>query len=104
MPGMDEPSGTAGSYPALAVVLALFMLGYIAWTTDLLTSLAPGTASAGMVVRLSASDRRPSAVSWQPRRRPPAMSRRSARCCTRRGAGQIGSFASCGLRCRAGSG
>jgi hypothetical protein len=37
MPGM----GTAGSqqgFPALAVILALFMLGYIVWTTDRLTS------------------------------------------------------------------
>jgi hypothetical protein len=52
MPGMGGSPGAAGSFPALVVVLALFMLGYIAWTTDRLTALtraraavpAPGTA------------------------------------------------------------
>jgi hypothetical protein len=40
MPGMGtSPSAPAG-FPALAVVLALFMLGYIMWTTDQLASLA----------------------------------------------------------------
>ena len=40
MVGMGASAGPAGSFPALAVVLALFMLGYIVWTTDRLTSLA----------------------------------------------------------------
>ena len=40
MAGMGASAGPAGSFPALAVVLALFMLGYIVWTTDRLTSLA----------------------------------------------------------------
>lgn len=40
MSGMAGSPGTAGSFPALAVVLALFMLGYVVWTTDRLTSLA----------------------------------------------------------------
>jgi hypothetical protein len=40
MAGMSASAGPAGSFPALAVVLALFMLGYIVWTTDRLTSLA----------------------------------------------------------------
>ena len=40
MPGMGAPAGPAGSFPVLAVVLALFMLGYIVWTTDRLASLA----------------------------------------------------------------
>ena len=40
MAGMGVSAGPAGSFPALAVVLALFMLGYIVWTTDRLTSLA----------------------------------------------------------------
>ena len=45
MPGMGtSPSSPAGS-PALAVVLALFMLGYIMWTTDQLASLARAKAS-----------------------------------------------------------
>ena len=34
-----SPSSPAG-FPALAVILALFMLGYIMWTTDQLASLA----------------------------------------------------------------
>ena len=39
MPGMGtSPSAEAG-FPALAVVLALFMIGYIMWTTDQLASL-----------------------------------------------------------------
>ena len=41
MPGMGASAGPAG-FPALAVVLALFMLGYIVWTTDRLT--IPGTS------------------------------------------------------------
>jgi hypothetical protein len=40
MPGMGASAGPAGSFPALAVVLALFMLGYLVWTTDRLASLA----------------------------------------------------------------
>ena len=40
MVGMAASAGPAGSFPAFAVVLALFMLGYIVWTTDRLTSLA----------------------------------------------------------------
>jgi hypothetical protein len=44
MPGMAASPGPAGSFPALAVVLALFMVGYIVWTTDRLTSLARAKA------------------------------------------------------------
>jgi hypothetical protein len=40
MPGMTASPGAAGSFPALALVLALFMLGYIVWTADRLTSKA----------------------------------------------------------------
>jgi hypothetical protein len=40
MPGMGASAGPVGSFPALTVVLALSMLGYIVWTTDRLTSLA----------------------------------------------------------------
>ena len=50
MVGMAASARPAGSFPALAVVLALFMLGYIVWTTDRLTSLArarTATASLG---------------------------------------------------------
>jgi hypothetical protein len=37
MPGMNAASSQQG-FPAIAVILALFMLGYIVWTTDRLTS------------------------------------------------------------------
>jgi hypothetical protein len=46
MPGMSGPA--AGSNPAIALVLALFMLGYVLWTTDRLATLwRARTASAG---------------------------------------------------------
>jgi hypothetical protein len=45
MPGMAASAGP-GSFPALAVVLALFMLGYIVWTTDRLTTLARAKTTA----------------------------------------------------------
>ena len=45
MPGMGtSPSATEG-FPALAVILALFMLGYIMWTTDQLASLVRAKTS-----------------------------------------------------------
>jgi hypothetical protein len=40
MPGMGTSPSSPAGFPALAVVLALFMLGYITWTTDQLASLA----------------------------------------------------------------
>ncbi len=40
MPGMGISPGTSAAFPALAVVLALFMLGYVMWATDQLASLA----------------------------------------------------------------
>jgi Domain of unknown function (DUF5134) len=46
MRGMGASAGPAGSFPVLAVVLALFMLGYIVWTTDRLASLARARAAA----------------------------------------------------------
>jgi hypothetical protein len=49
MPGMS--AAPAGGFPALAVVLALFMAGYIVWTTDRLATLArtkTTTASPGL--------------------------------------------------------
>jgi hypothetical protein len=44
MPGMAAPGAAPGS-PALALVLALFMLGYLLWTTDRLASRARGAAA-----------------------------------------------------------
>jgi hypothetical protein len=46
MPGMGTPGEPAGSFPALAAVLALFMVGYIVWTTDRLTALARAKTAA----------------------------------------------------------
>jgi hypothetical protein len=40
MPGMGTSPSSPAGFPALAVVLALFMLGYIMWTADQLASLA----------------------------------------------------------------
>jgi hypothetical protein len=45
MPGMSGPPGAAASFPVLALLLALFMLGYIFWTADRLTSLSRATAA-----------------------------------------------------------
>jgi len=44
MPGMG--AGPAAGFPALAAVLALFMIGYIIWTTDRLTTLARAKTTA----------------------------------------------------------
>jgi hypothetical protein len=46
MPAMTASPGTAGSLPVLALVLTLFMLGYILWTADRLTSRARANAAA----------------------------------------------------------
>jgi Domain of unknown function (DUF5134) len=59
MAGMGPSAGPAG-FPALAVVLALFMLGYIVWTTDRLTSLA--RAKATVADRAADRGSRPSAA------------------------------------------
>jgi Domain of unknown function (DUF5134) len=45
MAGMGASAGPVGGFPALAVVLALFMLGYIVWTTDRLAALARARAT-----------------------------------------------------------
>jgi hypothetical protein len=36
--------GGAARLPILALLMALFMVGYVVWTTDRLTALAPATA------------------------------------------------------------
>ncbi len=52
MPGMGTSAAAPAGFPALAVVLALFMLGYIMWTTDQMAlqarakTSAPGQAGA----------------------------------------------------------
>ena len=45
MPGMAASAAGAGSFPVLALLLAIFTLGYAAWTTDRLTSLARATTA-----------------------------------------------------------
>jgi hypothetical protein len=55
MAGMGGSFGAAVSFPALAVVLALFMLGYVVWIADRLTSLA--RARAAVPARSTAQDR-----------------------------------------------
>ena len=45
MAGMGGSPGAAGSFPVLAVVLALFMVGYVVWAADQLTSLARGSTA-----------------------------------------------------------
>jgi hypothetical protein len=47
MPTMGSGhAGATDSFPALAIVLALFMTGYVLWTADHLTTLARATARA----------------------------------------------------------
>lgn len=45
MPGMRGPGGAMAANPALALILALFMIGYIVWTTDRLASLSRAGAT-----------------------------------------------------------
>lgn len=45
MPGMGSSAAPAASFPALSLILALFMAGYIVWTTDRLTALARAAAN-----------------------------------------------------------
>jgi hypothetical protein len=54
MAAMSASPGAAGSFPALSLVLALFMLGYILWTTDRLTSSV--RAKTARTARETASD------------------------------------------------
>jgi Domain of unknown function (DUF5134) len=44
--GIGGSSGAGGPFPGLGFVLALFMIGYVVWTADRLTSLAPARAAA----------------------------------------------------------
>ena len=86
MPGMGtSPSHLAG-FPALAVVLALFMLGYIMWTTDQLASLArarPAPRQAGApqhqaLVTVPAGGRAAARSGLLTHQTPPAMPQQAA--------------------------
>jgi hypothetical protein len=54
MAGMGASATPAGGFPALAAVLALFMVGYIVWTTDRLASLARARATPPPVLEAAA--------------------------------------------------
>jgi hypothetical protein len=62
MPAMAGPGSAAFGNPALALILALFMLGYIVWTTDRLASLS----RAGAARRRSADQGRQPAAAALP--------------------------------------
>ncbi len=49
MAGMGGSPGAAGTFPALAAVLALFMVGYVVWAADQLT--APAQRRAAVAAR-----------------------------------------------------
>ena len=53
MPGMSGPA--AGSNPAIALVLALFMLSYVLWTIDWLVALPRASAAVGGQAHTGAS-------------------------------------------------
>ena len=46
MPGMSTCPGQPAAFPALALLLAMFMLGYLLWTTDQLATGARAAAAA----------------------------------------------------------
>ncbi len=66
MPAMSGPAA-AGSNPAIALVLALFMLGYVLWTTDRIAALSRDVRAAagfpGTGHSLVATATRPAIVS-----------------------------------------
>jgi Domain of unknown function (DUF5134) len=51
MPGMSTSASAPAGFPALSVVLALFMLGYLMWTTDQLASLVRTTPRSAVPAR-----------------------------------------------------
>lgn len=51
MPGMSTSAGGSAGFPALPIVLALFMLGYLMWSTDQLASLARATPRSAVPAR-----------------------------------------------------
>jgi Domain of unknown function (DUF5134) len=59
MAGMSGPAGPAAGNPALTLVLALFMLGYLLWATDRLTTLS---RARGTAIRSTIPDRQPAAT------------------------------------------
>jgi hypothetical protein len=45
MPGMSTPGSVTAGNPVLVLILTLFMLGYVLWTTDRLASLSRAGAA-----------------------------------------------------------
>jgi hypothetical protein len=92
-PGMSAAgSAAAARLPTLALVLAVALVGYVIWTTDRLTSLAPvavaagGSRPAARGGQPAAGGSQPAAGGSQPAVTPPpaipaAMSVRLAACC-----------------------
>jgi len=68
MPGMSRPGATMARNPLFALILALFMLGYIVWTTDRLASLSRAGATTR---RGTDQSRQPAAAASQAIQRPP---------------------------------
>lgn len=54
MAGMNGSGGIAARNPALALILALFMLGYILWTTDQLATRRAHAATTALAPRFAA--------------------------------------------------
>jgi cytochrome b561 len=92
--GMAGMAGGAAHFPTLALVLALALLGYVIWTADRLTSLAPVRAlaaasgpviglapvGAGGELGLAQPDALPATAAPDPVRQAP-LSPRLAACC-----------------------
>jgi hypothetical protein len=51
---MGRSAGSATTFPTLALVLTLLLVGYVIWTADRFTSLAPVAALRGMTVPVRA--------------------------------------------------
>src|SRR5258708_6135941 len=45
MPGMSKPGSVTAGNPVLVLILAVFMIGYVLWTTDRLASLSRAGAA-----------------------------------------------------------
>jgi hypothetical protein len=76
MPGIGGADAAAGTgFPALAVVLAYFMVGYVIWTADRLASLARATTAAAARAAASQAARLPGR-----RAAAPALAPRLAAC------------------------
>jgi hypothetical protein len=67
MPAMTGSSAAVAGNPALALVLALFMLGYTLWTTDQLAALSRAGAEGVLVGTIGAARRAAGGPTLAPR-------------------------------------